>query len=254
MRTPPQANPIHNMFHRKKFWLGDDGNDDHKRKKQTRPPARQYNERGPQPPVSHALGVSLSTKHHYSIHVYLIFHQFDNMAPGNFIATMSFRTMFNDYQGMKTMDFSPATEYADPLFDVNGGDLRGVMVAQRTFMCKIGWVKRDLGKEEVYSRIKNYLPYADRPERMTDKEWEERRVKGPEPRTEWVLEAIRMLKKERHWEKLPEEEFKKRHKEVRTVARMNRGATGSRRTPFDMEPANRLDKIMTDVRVALYSE
>ncbi|TGO32180.1 hypothetical protein BHYA_0343g00080 [Botrytis hyacinthi] len=240
------------MSYHEKFWRGDD--DDNKRKKQTRPPARQYNEPGPMHPVSHAPGVNVSPEHQYSIHVYLIFHQFDNMAPGNFIATMSFRTMFNDFQGMKTMDFSPATEYADPLFDVNGGDLRGVMVVQRTFMCKIGWVKRDKGKEKVYSRIKNCLPYAVRPEKMTDKEWEERRVKGPESRTEWVLKAIRMLKGERHWEKLPEEQFKTRHKEVRTVARMNGGAIGSRRTPFDMEPANCLDKIMTDVRVALYSE
>ncbi|KAF7941749.1 uncharacterized protein EAE97_006586 [Botrytis byssoidea] len=243
------------MFDHKKFWRGEDGNDDHKRKKQARPPARQYNERGYQPPVSHALGVNVSTEHHYSIHVYLIFHQFDNMAPGNFIATLSFRTMFNDYQGMKTIDFSPATEHADPLYDVNGGNLRGVMVAQRMFMCKIGWVKRELGKEELYSRFKNYLPYAKKPEKMTEKEWEEeRRVHGPEPRTKWVLEAIRKLKEERYWEELPKEEFKKRHKEVKTEARMIRGAIGSRRTSSDMERANRLDKIMTDVRVVLYSE
>lgn len=241
------------MFHQKEFWRGDD--DDNKRKKQARPPARQYNERRTLRPVSHALGLSVSPEHNYSIHVYLIFYQFDSMAPGNFIATMSFRTMLDDFQGMKTMDFSPATEYADPLSDVNGGDLRGVMVAQRIFMCKIGWLKRDLGKEEVYARIKNYLPYANKPEKMENEEWEKRRVKGLDSRTEWVLRAIRALKGEKYWEKLPKLQFQTRHREVIEVARKNyRGISGSKRTPFDMESANRLDKIMTDVGVALYSE
>ncbi|TGO26788.1 hypothetical protein BPAE_0053g00420 [Botrytis paeoniae] len=245
MRTPPQANsPIYNMSHHEKFWRGDD--DDKKGKKQARPPARQYNERGPLHPVSHALGVNLSPEHKYSIHVYLIFHRFDNMPSGKFVATMSFRTMYNDFRGTKTVDFSPATEDADPLFDENGENLSGVMVAKREFMCKIGWVKRCEEKDRVYLRVANCLPLPIRPEEMKNEEWEEVRYKGSKSRTEWILKAITALKKDTLWERLPIEQFQARHKEVRKVEWKKRGAIGLRQ-------ASCLDEIMNDVGVVLYS-
>ncbi|KAF7923961.1 hypothetical protein BELL_0740g00020 [Botrytis elliptica] len=244
------------MSHHEKLWRGDD--DGKKGKKQARPPARQYNERGPWNTVSHALGVYVSPWHKYSIHVYLIFHRFDNMPSGKFVATMSFRTMYNDFRGMKTMDLSPASEDADPLFDENGGDLSGVMVARRTFACKIGWTKRFEEKDSLYLRVAKCLPLPIRPEGpegMNDEEWEEVRPKGPRPRTEWVLEAIRALREDRHWESLPMKQFQARHDEVKEVAGRKRRAFGLRsRSSFDMEQARCLDKIMNDVGTVLYSK
>ncbi|KAF5869075.1 uncharacterized protein Bfra_011617 [Botrytis fragariae] len=245
------------MYHHRNYRRGEDYDHDHdnRREKYARPPARQDNEGRAWYPVIPALGVDISPAHKYTIHVYLIFHRFDNMESGNFVATMSFRTMFNDFGGMKTVDFSPATEDADPLFDVNGGNLSGVMVAQRTFMCKIGWLKRIEGKEEVYLRIRKCLPYATRPESMTNEEWEEMGVKRPESRTKWVLKAIRALKKERLWEGLPKNMFQTRHKEVIKVAWKKRKLIGLRPKPsFDMEQARCLDRIMNDVGMVLYSE
>ncbi|KAF7889360.1 uncharacterized protein EAF01_010853 [Botrytis porri] len=236
----------------------DDDDDDYnnnRRKKQAHPPARQDNEGRPLYPVIPAFGVAISPAHKYTIHVYLIFHRFDNMESENFVATMSFRTMFNDFGGMRAVDFSPATEDADPLFDVNGGNLRGVMVAQRTFMCKIGWLKRIEGKEDVYLRIRKCLPCAIRSDSMTDEEWEERRVKGPESRTEWILKAVRVLKEQRLWETLPKNEFQARHREVIKVAWKNRGLISLRRNlSFDVKQARCLDKIMDDVGTVLYSK
>ncbi|KAF7950141.1 hypothetical protein EAE96_007436 [Botrytis aclada] len=244
------------MSHHRGSWHDDDDdyyNHGNRRKKQARPPARQHNERGAWHKVHHAPGVSLSLKHKYSVHVYLIFHRFDNMDAGNFVATMSFRTMSNDYGGMKKMDFSPATEEADPLFDLNGGNLKGVTVTKREFVCKIGWVKRIEAKQEVYLRVGKCLPYAIRPETMNDEEWEEKRVKGPKCRTEWVLKAIRGLKKEKLWEELPMEDFQARHEEVREVVRKERAMIGSRPNPsFETTHASRLDEIMYDVGVSLY--
>ncbi|TGO45791.1 hypothetical protein BCON_0365g00090 [Botryotinia convoluta] len=241
------------MYHHRNSRRGDDDDHHNRREKYARPPARQNNERGTLYPVNPALGVAISPGHKYSIHVYLIFHRFDNMESGNFVAKMSFRTMFNDFGGTKTLDFSPAAEDADPLYDKNGENLRGVMVARREFMCKIGWLKRIEGKEEVYLRIKDCLPLPIRPERMTNEEWEEMRVKGPGSRTEWVLKAIRALKEERLWERLPKDHFQARHDEVKKVARKKRGVIGLRRTPsFDTIQASSLNKIMNDVEEVLY--
>ncbi|TEY73163.1 hypothetical protein BOTCAL_0082g00140 [Botryotinia calthae] len=164
------------------------------------------------------------------------------MSSRNFDATMSFRTMYNDSRGMKTVDFSPASEEANPLFDKNGGSLSKVMVARRTFVCKIGWLKRTEEKERVYLKVQNCLPYPIRPEGMEDEKWEEVRSKGPESRVEWVLKAIEALREDKLWESLPIEKFKDRHYEVREVA-------GKKR---DTIQAKYLDNIMYDVGLALY--
>ncbi|KAM0304064.1 hypothetical protein ACHAO8_011457 [Botrytis cinerea] len=230
-----------------------DHEDARRRKKQARPPARQDNERKPLHTVNHALGLNVSPKHKFSTHVYLIFHQLGNMPSENFVATLSFRTMYNDFRGMKTRDYSPASEDADPLYDKNGKDLRGVMVAKWELYCKIGWVKRIFGKDEMYLPIVDCLPFPIRPNEMESEEWENVRSQGSESRTKWVLKAIEALKQDELWESLPYEQFKARHDEVRKVARKKWKIVGTRPRPsLDTIQAKYLDEIMNDVGLTLY--
>ncbi|KAJ8062792.1 hypothetical protein OCU04_008049 [Sclerotinia nivalis] len=198
------------------FWRAEEKSSKSKKKHHDRPPPKIISIREKLHTVFHAPGVYVSPQNHYSTHVYLIFHRYDNMASGIFSATISFRTMYNDFKGMKTIDISPNSEEADVQFDINGGELRGVMGSRKIFMCKIGWVQRNENREMVYARVAECLPFPVRPDTMDSVEWEELRVKG-NSRCEWIVKAIGVLKKGDNWESLPVEQFKERHAEVKKL-------------------------------------
>lgn len=261
------------------FWRTDGD----KRKTKHRPPPKVINVREELYTVFTAPGVAKSPEHKHSTHVYIIFRHYDNMPSDKFTATISFRTMYNDHKGMKNIDLCPASEDADPLYDINGGGMTRVFVDSNTFMVKIGWVKRSEKRDKLYTEVANCLPFPIRGSTMDSEEWEELRAKGKSPRTNWVIKAIGVLKKSDIWESLPESQFRERHNElkklkdnnleadieswIRRVDRARRNYSHdvhkykSKLERIGPEPeessqgkqAKYLDDIMNNVGVALYS-
>ncbi|CAD6441700.1 065d0869-f10c-4109-99b9-7c137176fe2e [Sclerotinia trifoliorum] len=160
------------------FWRAEEKSSKPKKKHRERPSSKIISIREKLHPVFHAPGVYVSPQNHYSTHVYLIFHRYEDMKSGLFSATISFRTMYNDFKGMKTVDISPNSEEADAQFDINGGEMKGVMGSRRMFVCKIGWVQRNENRVWCMRRLQECLPFPVRPDTMDSVEWEELRMKG----------------------------------------------------------------------------
>ncbi|ESZ92029.1 hypothetical protein SBOR_7595 [Sclerotinia borealis F-4128] len=279
------------------FWRHDNNNNNNNnqasKKKRTkkpqppRPPPKIIHTRETLHPVFHAPGVYVSPQHHFSTHVYLIFHLYNRNTSGKFVATVSFRTMYNDFKGMKTLDISPCSEEADAQFDINGGEPNAVLGGKNMLMVKIGWVQRNEKREEIYARVAECLPFPVRADTMDSEEWEEVRAKGMNPRCEWVVKAIGVLRKAENWESLPVSQFRERHDEVKKLARNGDSDDEKRKWKRRVDRATRhfedsgdareyreklkelgsepessseaiqaryLDKLMNDVGAALYSK
>lgn len=152
------------------------------------------------------------------------------MPAGKFDATVSFRTMYNDFRGMKSMDISPCNEDADPQFDINGGDSAGVLEVERRFMIKVGWVARNERREKVLKKMAERLPFPIRGSTMDSEEWEALRAKGNNPRGEWVFGAMGVLRRSREWSRLQKDKFMEQRAKVKKLIGKGGGDNEARRT------------------------
>lgn len=152
------------------------------------------------------------------------------MPAGKFNATVSFRTMYNDFRGMKSMNISPCSEDADPQFDMNGGDSAGVLEVERRFKIKVGWVARNEDREKVLKQMAEHLPFPIRGGTMDSEEWERMRAKGNNPSGEWVFGAMGVLRRTRRWSRLPKDKFMEQRAKVKKLIGDGGGDNEARRT------------------------